>query len=107
MLYDGSKTFDVRRWDLSDDRIYRLSWGNTYWNKQKQVHPYPANVDSGWAALIWNPDVKELCFQNKATAAVLTFQYKGMEFASWAPGWVFLILGNIVGIQEVYREPVI
>jgi len=88
MHADGSKTFDMRRWDISDDRIYRLTWGLGQYQGEN-YHP------DDWIAphLAWRPTEPLVSFQNKATGAVLTFQYKGMEFASWAPGWVFLILG--------------
>ena len=82
MLADGSKTFDVRRWDMSDDRIYRLSWGK---------HQRLSGGDTEWV-----PDVEFIHFLNKLTGETLTFPYLGVEFVPWAPGWGFLLLGDRV-----------
>ena len=30
MMACGKKTFDMRLWDMADDRLYRLSWGETH-----------------------------------------------------------------------------
>ena len=84
MLKSGEKPFDMRRWDLSDNRIYRLAWG--HWDK-----------GGGGRLPDWLPDETLVSFLNKATGEVLTFCYRGMEFTAWAPGWVFLLLGGIVG----------
>ena len=69
MLKDGRKRWDARQNDLTDDRIYKLHWMRA---------------------------VKTVSFLNKATGKLLTFEYKGMEFAPWAPGWCFLILGKAI-----------
>jgi len=72
MLADGYKTFDARQCDLTDSRIMRLAGKPPFLT------------------------VEAVSFKNKATGEVLTFAYKGMEYASWAPGWCFLILGEQV-----------
>jgi len=76
MLADGTKTFDMRRWDLADDRIYRLAWGHV----------------EGQEA--WIPNESSVSFLNKATGELLTFEYVGVEFTEWAPGWAFILLGE-------------
>lgn len=68
------KSFDMRRWTLADSRCYRLSWST-------QV---PERVY----------DEKQVSFLNKETAEVLTFEYEGLEFPTWAPGWGFILLGK-------------
>ncbi len=73
-----AKPFDMRRHDTTDDRIYRLKFGNR---------------DKDGAYL---PDVDAITFRNNATRATLTRRYLGMEFADWAPGWCFLLLGERV-----------
>jgi len=75
MLADGSKAFDMRRWDLSDDRISRLARGRL------------AGQDE------WQPDESTVSFNNKATGEILTFDYVGVEFTEWAPEWGFILLG--------------
>ena len=72
----SAKPFDMRRWDLADDRIYRLAWGR---------------YGSDWR---WIPEEKEVSFLNKDTGALLTFEYLRVEFVHWAPGWGFLRLGK-------------
>ena len=86
MLADGSKTFDMRRYDSTDERITRLSWGRSQ------------RVSQGRSIIHdrWEPEVQTVSFINKVTGKVLTFKYKGMEFISWAPGWCFLLLGEKV-----------
>lgn len=74
-----AKPFDMRRYDLADDRIYALSWGRQTGDAE------------------WQPDVGAVTFVNKATGEELTRDYRGMEFAKWAPGWCFLILGHRIG----------
>jgi hypothetical protein len=83
-LADGTKTWDYRRYDMSDDRIYRLCWGS--WEKD----PPPGRQPT------WSPDVFFVSFLNKATGEVLKFRYRGMEFVPWAPGWTFLMLGGLI-----------
>ena len=83
-LADGTKTWDYRRYDMSDDRIYRLSRGSF------EKNPPPGRQ------LAWSPDVSFVSFLNKATGEVLKFRYRGIEFVPWAPGWCFLQLGGLV-----------
>jgi len=100
MLEDGTKKFDVRRWDMADDRIYRLSFG------QKMV-PVPVPgvyIDNAPVAQRkpWVPEEKSITFLNKATGETLTFEYRGVEFVDWAPSWCFLQLGERI---ELPRHP--
>ena len=97
------KPFNMRRWITSDERIDRLQWGHygegTYGSRGPtvQMEAPPAEIVTriverrGWG---WVPDEKEVSFVNKATGELLTFEYLGVEFADWAPGWGFLILGK-------------
>ena len=81
----SAKPFDMRRWDLADERIYRLSWG-VLTDKNGITRP---GVDPSFQS-----DEKEVSFLNKATGDLLTFECLGVEFAAWAPGWGFLKLGK-------------
>ena len=80
MLRDGSKPFDMRKYDLSDDRIRRLAWG----------HARPRS----FGETRWVPMETVVSFQDKETGEIQMFEYQGMEFAPWAPGWCFLLLGR-------------
>ncbi len=93
MFDGGQKQFDLRRWDLSDERIHHLAGG--HWEDAVMKGAMP------W----WEPDVALISFENEATGQVVTFRYRGMEFTPWAPGWVFLILGGIVGRSPVGDHP--
>jgi hypothetical protein len=84
MLAHGTKAWDARYHDISDDRIYELSLGA--WEKDMPPGRQPA----------WWPSVSTISFLNKATGEVLKFRYRGMEFVPWAPGWCFLQLGGLV-----------
>ena len=75
-LARGERSFDMRWWDMADDRVYRLAWGKTH------------------AGAIFLPEEREVSFLNKATGEILTFEYRGVEFVNWAPGWGFLQLGK-------------
>jgi hypothetical protein len=86
MLADGTKTWDARRNDLSDDRIYRLLWG--------KYHERPGRKPS------WGPLEDYVTFLNKATGEMLTFRFLGVEFTDWAPGWMFIRLGGRTGRIE-------
>ncbi|KKL67579.1 hypothetical protein LCGC14_2133530 [marine sediment metagenome] len=95
-----AKPFDMRRWDMGqegDDRLYRLT--------AFQVEPVVAPAvhflaESTLQAISRDPksspEVPSITFLNKATGERLTRQYVGMEFPAWAPGWVFLLLGERV-----------
>ena len=84
------KPFDMRRWDMADDeRIYRLSSGHCA--DGRGVTAIPQIDREGWG---WLPDEKEVSFVNKVTGELLTFEYLGVEFEPWAPGWGFLLLGK-------------
>ena len=90
------KPFDMRRWDLADERIYRLAWGtapnvNYPYDSMKMENSEAQNLGYDES---YTPDEKQVSFVNKATGALLTFEYLGVMFAYWAPGWGFLRLGK-------------
>ena len=95
-----AKPFDMRRYDQTDDRIYRLAWGKA----RKAVGVIHADVEQGRLlrkprqtardVTFWEPEVESIEFENKATGKILVRRYLGMEFTDWAPGWCFLILGE-------------
>jgi len=72
------KPFDMRWWDMADERISRLSRGGPVGNSNG-----PPTYHE-----------EEVSFINKKTAETLIFEYEGVKFARWAPGWGFLILGK-------------
>jgi hypothetical protein len=100
------KPFDMRRWDLADERIYRLSWGHRDKASDGSEEPRLTLREALTLGLSgiekqlelrgqkWVPDEKAVSFLNKATGELLTFEYLGVEFADWAPGWGFLLLGK-------------
>ena len=95
MMLKGVKTWDARLYDMADDRIYRLAWG-------RRLATSLAEGCSPGTALMpdWRPDEPSVSFQNGATGEILTFRYLGMEFTPWAPGWVFLLLGERVDSKD-------
>ena len=100
MLASGEKTFDMRRFDpKGNPRIERLTWGSTRKGMaviadadRYQLAPRQASRD----ITLWEPDVASIEFENKVTGETLIRRYKGMAFETWAPGWCFLLLGEIV-----------
>lgn len=84
MLKEGKKTWDARFHDMSDDRIYRLSWG--HWAKSG----LPGNLSGRQPSYL--PDETHVRFLNKLTGQVLEFRFGELEFADWAPGWCFIQL---------------
>lgn len=83
MLKDRSKRWDARKWDIADERMYRLAQGHT----ARQPYTEPER---------FFPNEKWVSFKNNATNEVLTLEFRGIEFVPWAPGWAFLILGDVV-----------
>lgn len=105
MLQDGTKTFDMRKWDLADDRIYALSWFVPLADAEHAFFAPPGyeptrhqghstSVPAG--APGFKPEVDAVSFVNKETGELLAFEYLGVEFTNWAPGWGFLQLGKRV-----------
>lgn len=97
----SAKPFNMRRWELADDRIYRLAWGHLPrdLNDEEGFHPggtqwEHTTQDGLQVGDEWVPDEKEVSFVNKETGELLTFEYLGVEFADWAPGFGFLLLGK-------------
>lgn len=99
-----AKPFDMRRHDMTDDRIVRLSWG-----KARRVFGVvsfaPPDDDgrlrrnpdqSGHRLTVWEPEVESITFENKETGETLIRRYLGMQFEQWAPGWCFLLIGERV-----------
>ncbi len=86
-LADGTKPWDARLFDLSDDRIYRLARGK-----------FDEPPDGRQPCYL--PEEESICFLNKITGEVLEFRYRGMEFVPWAPGWCFLQLGGLFSRLE-------
>ena len=99
-----AKPFDMRRWDLSqpgDDRIYRLTAFKHAHALAPAVHYLAESTvlaisRESQKDMDLIPEVPSITFLNKATGERLTRKYVGMEFTTWAPGWVFLILGERV-----------
>ena len=89
MLARGEKTWDARRYDMADDRIYRLAWGSI----RPEYFRYRTGPTCSFHA-DWVPEEQEISFLKKATGEILTFQYLGKEFTPRAPGWCFLLLGE-------------
>jgi len=84
MLRQGTKNWDARRFDISDERIRRLSMG--HWEKD----PIPGRLPS------YEYDETLVCFENKLTGQILEFRYRGLITPGWALGWCFLKLGALV-----------
>lgn len=80
-----AKPFDMRRHDIADDRIYRLSLGH---------RPPKREGVAGFED--YRPNEDSITFLNTETQATLTRRYLGIEFTDWAPGWCFLLLGERV-----------
>lgn len=92
-----AKPFDMRRHDMADDRIYRLSWMT--WAAREpgeRVERFQQVPPLARPRLHYKPDVDAISFFNKTTGEVLTRRYLGMEFTDWAPGWCFLLVGERV-----------
>ena len=94
------KPFDMRRWDMADERIYRLAWGTTkpmgkFLRSRNPPPRYPRLPNQAFEyGSKWSPDEKEVSFVNKATGELLTFEYLGVEFMDWARGFGFILLGK-------------
>jgi len=99
MLVSGEKTWEARRYDMTDDRINRLTWS-------RDVNGAPGNHIKGFKDVgphLRLPEVPlqghvpvetEVGFLDKQTGQHAFFEYKGMEFVAWEPGWCFLQLGK-------------
>ena len=101
-LASGERAYDPRRWDIADERIYRLSWGHFFDPRGRTPEGPGVSLREMnhllWGRAggrVWVADEKEVSFVNKVTGEILTFEYLGVEFADWAPGWGFLILGKL------------
>jgi len=88
MLAKGMKTWDGRPYDVDNERIARLSRG--HWDKHTTSGQFP----------YYKHDQEYVCFENKATGQVLQFRFRGLRFASWAPGWCFIILGDLLATYD-------
>lgn len=91
LLMDRTKRWYAAKWDITDDRMYRLSQGHA-WHGSVSTH-----VDR------WVPEVDHVVFRNEDTGEYLSLEFMGIEFAPWAVGWAFLILGEVVdgGVEEL------
>ncbi|HLC30156.1 MAG TPA: hypothetical protein VJM51_05200 [Dehalococcoidia bacterium] len=90
-----TKPYDVRHWDLADNRIYRLSFGHM--GEGNFLWPMSSGIR-------WSPQEPYVSFYNKATEEIISFEYRGVEFVPWAPGWGFILLGNWVELNPAYFE---
>ena len=79
-MVEGRKFWDCRIRDMSDDRIYTLSFFDT-------VGPRPQCPYVG--------------FVDKETGQLLIHDYRAMEFSDYAINWCFLVLG----LQQYVSEP--
>ena len=88
-LEDGTRSFDMRWWDIADDRIYAMSWS-------RPLEPVNTAFPD-LQAKVW--EAEHISFRDKETDEVLTFFYKGVEFPEWAPAWGFIQLGERVNAE--------
>jgi hypothetical protein len=86
LLKDGRKAWDARLYDISDERIYRLSWG------QWEPSPPPGRKPE------YHPVEPFVGFLNKDTGETARFRFTGLQFADWAPGWCFIMLGGLIAV---------
>jgi hypothetical protein len=86
MMREGRKTWDGRFHDISDERIYRLSWG--------QWQEFPGRQPS------YMPVEPFVNFLNKKTGQILRFRFAELQFTPWAPGWCFIIVCGLVALIE-------
>jgi hypothetical protein len=94
MLASSEKTWDARRWDIDDPRILRLCKG--HW-----VRKYKDRTQNDKE---WFFSERHVCFVNKATGELLKMRFEGLNFVDFAPGWVFLKLGEIVERSHVSQN---
>ncbi len=91
MMASGKKKFDMRRLDIED--ILSLS-------------QYGDDISS-WTSVprgerpTYTPTESFVSFQNKQTAELLTFHFRGFESPPWAPGWLFIILGDLISRTQL------
>ena len=83
MFRDGSRKFDMRRFDRQDARIVRLS--------ATHVQKSGGKKDPSIVGVTY--DEAAVKFVDKDTSEVITFAYQGMVLEDWAPEWCFLLLG--------------
>ncbi len=88
MLRQGVKTWDARRFDISDERIRRLLLG--HWEKDPPLGRRPLYEYN--EPFVW--------FMNKLTGQTLQFRYRGFTTPGWATGWCFLQLGGLVATYD-------
>ena len=88
MLQQGTKSWDARHFDATDERISRLILG--HWEK----NPHPGRL------AIYEHDEAFVCFVNKLTGQTLQFRFRGLITPGWAPGWCFIQLGGLVGAYD-------
>ena len=82
MMQDGSKRWDARKGNTSDDRIYAMSFG--------------LRREDG----SWDSDVKEVTFVDKETDEQLTLKLIDYHQLDWAVGWIFMVLEPFVFDDE-------
>jgi len=88
MMKEGRKTWDGRFHDISDERIYRLSWG------QWEDPEFPGRQPS------YRPVEPFVNFLNKKTGQTLRFRFEGLKIPPWSPGWCFIMLGGRIALIE-------
>ncbi|MDD4986116.1 MAG: hypothetical protein PHQ43_10085 [Dehalococcoidales bacterium] len=94
LMASGKKQWDARQYDVTDERIFRLSMGA--WEKDPPQGRQPA----------WLPREQLVAFLNNLTGETLIFRFRWLRFVSWAPGWVFICLGGRVQRLEADGAPV-
>ena len=96
-LLRGELNFHPRQWNPSDPRIVALS-EMTLGAETLHRRPVDGFSLTDLENKAWAPTVKTIAFRNKATDEVLTFEFKGVDFLSCTPKWIFLMLGECLGV---------
>ena len=93
LLASGKRTFDMRLWDLADERIQRLAMGSLAGRVLVLKAPPEGSAQ---VSDLWRPNEKQVAFVDKVTGEVGVWNYMAVRFEAWAPGWGFMLLGKRV-----------
>lgn len=85
----AKRNFDVRLWDVGNERIYALSISDV-----GPPGPLLTDPEKPWL-------VKRITFVNKSDGRTVTRAYMGLRFPQFMPGYGVLLLGPLVGRGQV------
>ena len=106
-LKAGHRRFDVRRWDRGDWRCTDLLLGNVSIDRLSGWGQQGPAIETLIELGIWKPLVPVVHFEHTETQTRIAFEYRGVLFPAYMPGYGVILLGKRIVDKGEPTQPLL